>query len=597
MENTFIDEIKLKVWIKGKHFYKKRHVQIHNGIFRYYSTSSAKELRFQADLLDFIIIEQNINKDKPELMLTSKVNAFSPLIIYHENKDTLLNFKQEIEQMMEWEREKSEIQIKNKKLAEIVQKYSLINIFHLSKDIKNILNAQYQKYKSVHDTDIETNNIERIKRIDTQILSHDKIKEINEYKSNDIKAKINHQVLLVYAVGLFASLLILFNWTNEGYLYQIIFVLLIIFGLPQHLKLFVQNNVHYINNNQISIDNQKQSHIIIVNEIMSINIFQLLDYLGMVLRIISIEHNNKKITISSRDNKLEVYIEARIKKVIVIERKDCDNTILSIYVLQSIKLQTQTVLYSYALSLDDYIFNDQQHSFHRIIVINNLIKLKHEESFFNHKESYLFDEELEFKIEDRNDIELKMDKLFDSNMYVNKSYLNEQSLDYNEIISYQCDNILDAVMLKEDVIVILDKELVKLFLSNCSNLIKVNKLIKQANQICDESIIEIVIELTDIGDISFKAKYEVGDKEINKIKYTIISFINTNEDIKIIEHFGFYIWKTEYKTHISSWVMFENIGNEKAKQKLLSAMKIFLRHNNQIEENIQHEIDKLISDE
>ena len=97
--------------------FEKRTVQVRNGIIRYFKPNNLNEIRFQADLNDVCLIDENDMefKNGNEIVITSQSNAFPLIRLSHSDIKILKSFKLQLRRMIIREKEnKKENEIKEK---------------------------------------------------------------------------------------------------------------------------------------------------------------------------------------------------------------------------------------------------------------------------------------------------------------------------------------------------------------------------------------------------------------------------------------------------------------------------------------------------
>ena len=519
--------------------FEKRTVQVRNGIIRYFKPNNLNEIRFQADLNDVCLIDENDMefKNGNEIVITSQSNAFPLIRLSHSDIKILKSFKLQLRRMIIREKE-------NKKENEIKEKENKIkNTIKLicEKYNKNFLNDKsfetpntfYIKYKDVNDIEIYTDDIERIRLIDKDNIEVRKVNYLRNIMLKVINEKRNGEFFLFRFLFIYFILILLIYAVYYRELYTIVFI-----GFVT-LCFFANKHINF----SIVGSNRKESNGFHMKQCVTVdaNYFDVFD---MMIR----KRNNVYF-----DNYI---IIGDVSKYYILEADEMlDKTKISLiaYIEDDFTVEYKTILY-----------NELNH-------IANYIKYNTLNSLFDNKNS--IDEMTLFEKEKKEDeVKKKLVDIIDSSEYTIIS--NNDSIGLM-IYSDNENCVKSEIIIQNESITVDD---LYLYLQNIKNIQTINHMISNITST------EITFSYKD-NKITLSYKTNVYQNiKFKDYTYLFIENVSVNES-SLVQSFGYYFSKVDNKVKVGYWI----------KGKELAMMKVIAKHLSQIEENIVFDRENNIS--
>lgn len=594
MVDSIINIITLDLLVKNNHFYYQRTVQVRNGALKYFKQDDLTKHLFQANLSDIILIDKDTTEDKPEILLSSKSNAFSLFKLTHDKSHILLSFKTQLERLIEIENnrikeeeEKVKITAKTKPLNEIIAKYSLVVLNSLPNEISDIIESEYLTYKCYCDIEYSSTDLSKIMNLDQTLFLYDNIHFMQNYGQYLLISKRNNQLFLCkfISITIFILSIVYFNKTYHSF-YQMIMILLLMCPFLNKISMFAIETRNKISN-KISLSSSSfpsDQFILKSTTYLNMNMMHILEYIIIECNEIIIKNRTNVVA----NETFMVYSNLKQNSIMLIESSNDLSQILSVYVLQSNTRMNKAQIVLYSILVDRYSIDYQKDAFLKLSKMIGKIHLRLEEGCFNQNESFLVNDDVNNNY--INDSMISNNEMkFEFNDYIDirelDLYGQTMMLDYKSIITSNDDDYL----LKEEFVINKHKDTVIQFALNYGNLVLINKYLKNAVLIPEERMIQFSFEFKSIGNVIFKASSEYEDVEIDGIEYTFITYKNNNKhkDInKSIENFGYYIWCKDKNTHLCSWIKYNLNYVEQDKEAFMIELQIYIEEYQKIEEII-----------
>ena len=519
--------------------FEKRTVQVRNGIIRYFKPNNLNEIRFQADLNDVCLIDENDMefKNGNEIVITSQSNAFPLIRLSHSDIKILKSFKLQLRRMINREKE-------NKKENEIKEKENKIkNTIRLicEKYNKNFMNDKsfetpntfYIKYKDVNDIEIYTDDIERVRLIDKDNIELRKVNYLRNIMLKVINEKRNGEFFLFRFLFIYFILILLIYAVYYRELYTIVFI-----GFVT-LCFFANKHINF----SIVDSNRKESRGFHMKQCVTVdaNYFDVFD---MMIR----KRNNVYF-----DNYI---IIGDVSKYYILETDEMlDKTKISLiaYVEDDFTVEYKTILY-----------NELNH-------IVNYIKYSTMNSVFDNK-NYIDEVTLFEKEKKEDEMNKQLVDIIDSSEYAIISNNDSSGL----MIYSDNENLVKSEIIIENDSISIDDLYV--YLQNIKNIQTINRMISNITST------EITFSYKE-NTITLSYKTNVYQNiKFKDCTYLIIENVSVNEP-SLVQTFGYYFSKVDSKVKVGYWI----------KGKELAMMKVIAKHISQIEENIVFDRENNIS--